>query len=196
MWRTVFLLTGFGWFTNASAQFGDVTLAANHILLQFISFSAFFLDGFAFALESLVGKTIGARDRHLFDRVIIVSTQIAATCACGLMALIFLCGAAAINALNPLITIQQEAGEYVIYAAIYVLLSFAAFQLDGIFIGATRSRAMRNASLFSLLTFLAAAWLLVPIAGNHGLWMAFIIYVVARAICLGLYFPSLRRSFN
>jgi MATE family multidrug resistance protein len=56
------------------------------------------------------------------------------------------------------------------------------------------SRAMRNASLFSLLIFLAAAWLLVPIAGNQGLWIAFIVYVIARAICLGVYFPQLRRS--
>lgn len=194
MWRTLFLLTGFGWFANQGAQFGDTTLAANHILLQFISFSAFFLDGFAFALESLVGKTIGARNRQLFDRAIVVSTQIAAVCAIGLMGFIFLFGSAAINALNPLIAIQQEANEYLVYAALYVLFSFAAFQLDGIFIGATRSRAMRNASLFSLLIFLAADWLLVPIAGNQGLWIAFIVYVIARAICLGVYFPQLRKS--
>jgi MATE family multidrug resistance protein len=103
-------------------------------------------------------------------------------------------GSPAIDALNPLQAIQQEAKTYLPYAAIYVLLSFAAFQLDGIFIGATRSRAMRNASLFSLLVFLAAVWLLAPIAGNHGLWIAFIIYVVARAICLGIYFPSLQKS--
>lgn len=196
MWRTLFLLTGFGWFANGGAQFGDVTLAANHILLQLISFSAFFLDGFAFALESLVGKTIGARNRPLFDRAVIISTQIAAACALGLMALILLFGSSAINALNPLIAIQQEAQTYLPYAAIYVLLSFVAFQLDGIFIGATRSRAMRNASLFSLLVFLAAVWLLAPLAGNHGLWIAFIIYVVARAVCLGIYFPSLQKSVS
>ncbi|HSC66494.1 MAG TPA: MATE family efflux transporter [Cellvibrio sp.] len=196
MWRTLFLLTGFGWFANAGAQFGDVTLAANHILLQFISFSAFFLDGFAFALESLVGKTIGARNRPLFDRAIAVSTQIAAGCALGLMTLLFVFGSAAITLLNPLPAIQLEAQTYLPYAAVYVLLSFAAFQLDGIFIGATRSRAMRDASLFSLLVFLAAAWLLVPVAGNQGLWIAFIIYVVTRALCLGIYFPSLRRMLD
>jgi MATE family multidrug resistance protein len=196
MWRTLFMLTGFGWFANQGAQFGDTTLAANHILLQFITFSAFFLDGFAFALESLVGKTLGSRNHQLFDRAIIVSTQIAATCALGLTGLLLFFGEVAINALNPLISIQQEAQAYLPYAAIYVLVSFAAFQLDGVFIGATSSRAMRNASLFSLLIFLAAAWLLVPGAGNQGLWIAFIIYVVARAICLGMYFPRLRRSIE
>ncbi len=194
MWRTLFLLTGFGWFANQGAQFGDTTLAANHILLQFVSFSAFFLDGFAFALESLVGKTLGARNRPLFDRAIIVSTQIAAICALGLAGLILLFGSAAINALTPLMSIQQEAQHYLVYAALYVFLSFAAFQLDGIFIGATRSRAMRDASLISLLIFLAAAWLLVPIAGNQGLWIAFIVYVIVRAVCLGVYFLPLRKS--
>jgi len=194
MWRTLFMLTGFGWFANQGAQFGDTTLAANYILLQFISFSAFFLDGFAFALESLVGKTIGARNRQLFDRAIITSTQIAAASALGLMGLILLCGTAAINALNPLTAIQQAAHLYLPYAAVYVLVSFAAFQLDGIFIGATHSRAMRNAALFSLMLFFAAAWLLVPIAGNQGLWSAFIIYVVARAIFLAMYFPQLRKQ--
>jgi MATE family multidrug resistance protein len=108
----------------------------------------------------------------------------------------FIFGSALINALNPLIAIQQEAQHYLVYAAAYVLLSFAAFQLDGIFIGATRSRDMRDASLFSLLIFVAAAWLLVPVAGNQGLWIAFIMYVIARALCLGIYFPRLRKSID
>jgi MATE family multidrug resistance protein len=193
MWRTLFMLIGFGWFANQGAKFGDTTLAANHILLQFISFSAFFLDGFAFALESLIGIAIGARNRPLFDRAIIVSTQIAAFSAAGLMSLLLIFGVAAINVINPLPSIQQEAQHYLPYAAVYVLLSFVAFQLDGVFIGATSSRAMRNASLFSLLIFLAVAQLLTPFAGNRGLWIAFIVYVVARAICLGFHFPQLRQ---
>jgi MATE family multidrug resistance protein len=196
MWRTLFLLSGFGWFTNQGAQFGDTTLAANHILLQFISLSAFFLDGFAFALESLVGKAFGARNRVLFDRVILVSTQIAAIAAVGLMLLILLAGSTAITALTPLVPIQQQALYYLPYAAAYVLFSFAAFQLDGIFIGITRSREMRNASFISLLVFLGAAWLVVPLLGNQGLWLAFIAYVLARAISLGIYLPGIRRTMN
>jgi len=192
MWRTLCMLFGFGWFANQGAQFSDATLAANHILLQFVSFSAFFLDGFAFALESLVGKTIGAKSRALFDRAIISSTQIAAACALGLMAIIALGGDHFIHWLTPITTVQETAQDYLPYAAIYILVSFAAFQLDGIFIGATGSRAMRNAAFFSLAIFLIAAEILVPITGNHGLWIAFIIYVIARAISLGLYLPQLR----
>lgn len=196
MWRTLFMLAGFGWFANQSAQFGDSTLAANHILLQFLSFAAFFLDGFAFTLESLVGKAIGARNRELFDRVIITSTRIAASCALGLMLLLLFFGPLAINALNPQEVIRQQAATYLPYAAVYVLLSFMAFQLDGIFIGATASRAMRNAALGSLLVFLAAAWPLVAWGGNRGLWLAFILYVIARAVGLGCYLPRLRRSIS
>ncbi|OZY86128.1 MATE family efflux transporter [Cellvibrio mixtus] len=196
MWRTLFMLTGFGWFANQGAQFGDTVLAANYILLQFLSFAAFFLDGFAFALESLVGKAIGARNRSLFDRVIVVSTQIAALCATGLMLLLLIGGPQAINALNPHDAIRQQAHAYLPYAAAYVLLSFMAFQLDGIFIGATASRAMRNAAFVSLLIFLGTAWILVAWAGNQGLWLAFILYVIARALTLGIYLPGLRRQLH
>ncbi len=196
MWRTLFMLTGFGWFANQGAQFGDTTLAANHILLQFLSFTAFFLDGFAFALESLVGKAIGAGNRQLFDRVVIVSSRIAASCALMLMMLLLFFGPSAINLLNPEEVIRQQAIAYLPYAAAYVLLSFMAFQLDGIFIGATASRAMRNAALGSLLVFLGSAWLLVTWAGNQGLWLAFILYVVARALTLGIYLPALRRQIS
>src|SRR5690606_11701210 len=135
-----------------------------------------------------------ARNRQLFDRVAIVSTQIAAACAIGLMMMVFLVGPLTINALNPHELIRQEANTYLPYAAIYILLSFLAFQLDGIFIGAIQGRALGNAGFFSLLTFLGAAGILIPLAGNQGLWLAFMIYVMARAVTLGVYLPLLRRQ--
>lgn len=196
MWRTLFLLAGFAYFANQGASAGDNTLAANHILLQFISFSAFFLDGFAFALEAQVGKAIGSRDRQLLDQVINVSTQLAVCTAFFLMLLILFSGSIAVSWLTAITEIQHAAETYLPYAALYVLLSFAAFQLDGIFIGAMMSRAMRNASFFSLLIFIASSIVLVRWWGNHGLWIAFTIYVVARAITMGCYFPQLRRQFS
>ncbi len=196
MWRTLFLLTGFAFFANQGAGFGDTTLAANHILLQFISFSAFFLDGFAFALESLVGKAKGARNRAFFNKVIAISTQISAVTAVLLMLIILLGGATGIAAITSITNIQEEAKNFLPYAAIYVLVSFVAFQLDGIFIGATHSRAMRNASFYALIVFLASSALLIPLSNNHGLWIAFVIYVIARAVALGIYLPQLRRSIT
>lgn len=196
MWRTLFLLAGFAYFANQGARFGDTTLAANHILLQFISFSAFFLDGFAFALESLVGKAKGARDYLLFNRVVKISSQIAAVTALGLMLMILFAGVTVIERLTSITAIQTTAIIYLPYAAIYVLFSFAAFQLDGIFIGAMRSRAMRNASFVSLALFIGSSLGISSLWGNHGLWIAFIIYVVARAATLAFYYAGLRQDFN
>lgn len=196
MWRTLFLLAGFAFFANQGARFGDTTLAANHILLQFISFSAFFLDGFAFAVESLVGKAKGERNRDFFDKVVAISTQIAAVTAVLLMLIILLGGVTGVAALTSVTDIQVEAKHFLPYAAVYVLVSFVAFQLDGIFIGATYSRAMRNASFYALIIFVASAEVLIPEGNNHGLWIAFVIYVIARAIALGIYLPELRRNIS
>lgn len=195
LWRTLFMLAGFAFFANQGAKFGDTALAANHILLQFISFSAFFLDGFAFATESLVGRAIGIRNQGLFDRVIRVSSHLAAATAVSLAMLLLLLGSSIIERLTSIADVQAYATAYLPYAALYVGVSFAAFQLDGVFIGATRSRAMRNASLIALLIFLMA-YTLTRYLDNHGLWIAFVIYVIARALALGYYYPQLRRDLR
>lgn len=194
MLRTLFLLAGFAWFTDRSAQLGDVTLAANHVLLQFVSFSAFFLDGYAFAAESLVGKAMGAGDRRGLDAAIWRSTELAGITALALAGLFLLVGMSAVNWLTTLADVRVAAAEQAPWCALYMLLSFAAFQLDGVFIGATRTKAMRDASLGSLLVFLACSALLMPRFGNTGLWAAFVVYVVARAVGLAVQLPALRRS--
>lgn len=189
------MLAGFAFFANQGAKFGDIALAANHILLQFISFSAFFLDGFAYATESLVGRAIGIKNRGLFDRVIRVSSHLAAATAVSLAMLLLLVGSSIIERLTSIAEVRAYATAYLPYAALYVGVSFAAFQLDGVFIGATRSRAMRNASLIALLIFLMA-YTLTSHLENHGLWIAFVIYVIARALALGYYYPQLRRDLR
>jgi MATE family multidrug resistance protein len=196
--RTLLLLFGFAWFIDQSERFGDVVLAANHILLQFVSFSAFFLDGFldgfAFAAEALVGRAKGAGRRDLFDHAVRSSSQLAAGTALLLGLMLFSLDSLAIAGLTDLTEVRASAVRYLPYAAVYVLLSFAAFQLDGIFIGATDTRAMRNAALLAVVMFLAAWWPLVYWAGNDGLWMAFIVYVIARAAALAFRYPMLRHA--
>ena len=181
MVRTVLLMLGFAWFTNQGARYGDTTLAANHVLLQLVSFSAFFLDGFAFATEGLVGKAVGAGRRHLFDSVVRRSTRLAAATAALLAMTIWLLGPAVVGALTDLHAVRDAARRFLPYAAVYVALSFPAFQLDGVFIGATRTREMRNASAASLAVFLVAWRSLAVDGGNRGLWLAFVLYVLARA---------------
>jgi multidrug resistance protein, MATE family len=196
MIRTLCLIFGFAWFTNQGAQFGDAILAANHILLQLVSFAAFFLDGYAFAAESLVGSAVGARRRSVFDAAVRRSTELAGLTALALAASFMLLGPTLIDLLTNLESVAETAKRFLPYAAAYVLCSFAAFQLDGIFIGATRTRDLRNASIASMLTFLAAWWLLADRFGNTGLWVAFIVFVIARAVALGARYPELRASLN
>ncbi len=195
MIRTLALLFAFAFFTHQGALFGDRVLAANHILLQFVAFSAYFLDGFAFAAEVVVGRAIGARRRDVFDAAVRRSSELAAATAVLLALLVLTLGDSAIHALTSIETARETASRYLPWSALYVLLSFAAFQFDGIFIGATRTRDMRNASLASLVLFLLAWW---PLArfGNDGLWIAFILYVLARALALGWHYPRLRASIE
>lgn len=196
MIRTLFMLFGFAWFTNESAHYGDILLAANHVLLQLITFSAFVLDGFAHAAEPLVGRAVGRRDRQLFDTAVTRTTELAAVTALLLASIAFLFGLSIVNGLTDLAAVRDQGAIYLPYAAIYILLSFAAFQLDGIFIGATCGRELRNASVLALGIFLIAWWPLAMQFENHGLWAAMIIYVVARAAMLAIYLPGLRRTLQ
>lgn len=192
--RTLLLLFAFGWFTNQSARFGDAVLGANHILLQLVSFSAFFLDGYAFVAEALVGEALGAGRRWDLRAAVHRSTELAAATAVVLALLILCFGNQAIGALTDITAVRTAAADALAWAALYVLLSFAAFQLDGIFIGATRTREMRNASLVSIIAFMLAWWWLTPLFGNSGLWAAFTVFVCARALALAAYYPRLVRA--
>ena len=191
--RTLLLLFSFAWFTNQSARLGDAVLGANHILLQVVSFSAFFLDGYAYVAEALVGEALGARERARLVLAVRRSSELAAFTALVLCLLILIFGTSIVQALTDIPPVVAAAREALPWAALYVLLSVAAFQLDGIFIGATRTRRMRDAALLSTLGFLAAWYLLRPL-GNDGLWAAFVLYVVLRAAALLLYYPELLRA--
>lgn len=196
MIRTLTLLVGFGWFTQQGARLGDVTLAANHILLQFISFSAFFLDGYAFATEALVGAAAGARRLDVFDTLVRKSSVLAGGTALLLAAGILLFGADLVRVLTDLESVRLAVVATLPFTAVYVLVAFAAFQLDGIYIGVTRTRDMRNAAMASLAVYMAVGWPLTHHYGNAGLWLAFITFVIARAVSLAVLYPRLRRSIG
>lgn len=195
MIRTLALLFGFAWFANRGAGFGDETLAANHVLMQFVTLSAFFLDGYAYVVEMMVGKALGAKDERAFRIGLKQANQLAGVTACLLAMLVFGLGAPAISGLTQDEAVRSLARQYLPYACVYILLSFYAFQLDGVFIGSTRSREMRNASVFSLLLFLFFSFLLTGQIGNAGLWMAFIGYVIVRGLSLAYYLPRVSALF-
>lgn len=194
MLRTLILVFSFAFFINQSAKFGDTILASNHILLQLIAFSAFFLDGYAFVVEALVGGAIGAKRRDVFDLAVRRSTVLALVTAILLALAIVMAGHVAVILMTDISSVRLAANQLLPFAALYVLFSFAAFQLDGIFIGASFTRQMRDAAALSIVVYLVAWWALSDPFGLQGLWGAMIIYVVARAVALLLFYPPLRRS--
>lgn len=196
MIRTLLLVFSFAYFTNQSAQFGDIALAANHILLQLVSFAAFFLDGFAFVTEALIGKAIGENFKAGFDDSVAKASILAGITAIILALVVVLLGGLIISGLTDIEAIREVASNHIILISIYILLSVAAFQLDGIFIGAAFTASMRDAAVVSMLVFLLACWLLVPSYQIAGLWWAMIVYVIARAGALLIFYPGLRKSIS
>lgn len=176
------------------SDFGDVTLAANQVLLQFLSITAHALDGFAFAAEALVGQAFGARSvAHLRRGALLTSMWGVVVCVA--LAIAFATfGGVLIDLMAKAPEVQQEARNYLIYMALAPILGLAAYMLDGVFIGATRTRDMRNMMALSLLVYVVAALLLAPSMGNHGLWLALLISFVARGVTLGLRYPALERA--
>lgn len=194
--RTLCLVTAFAWFTAQSARLGDVLLAANAVLLNFQTFMAYGLDGFAHASEALIGGAIGARDPSALRSTVRVASLWALIVAALFCVVYFGAGSLIIAAITDIPEVRAAALEFLPWAAISPIISVWSFQLDGIFIGATRTPEMRNGMLISLACFLVAGWTLMPLYGNHGLWMALMLFMVIRALTLGAWYPRIMRTLG
>jgi MATE family multidrug resistance protein len=175
---------------------GDVQLAANAVLINFQTFMAYGLDGFAHAAEALVGSAVGARDRNAFREAVATSTKWAALIALGFALVYLVAGGALIRTLTGIEAVRDSAAAFLPWAIASPLVSVWSFQLDGIFIGATRTAEMRNGMIVSLAGFLGLTALLVPIWGNHGLWLAFLLFMALRALTLAVWLPRLTRALQ
>lgn len=192
--RTLCIELAFLLFARQSVQLGDGVLAANQILLRFLEFTAYGLDGFAYAAEALVGSAKGAGSPRDFDLAVRISTFWAGVLAVLLCLLYWVLGGAAIALLTDLQEVRALAGAFLVYAALLPIISVWAFQLDGIFIGTTRTAEMRNAMLLSLFAYTPLAIWLTELWGNDGLWLALLALMGVRALALALFYPALRRS--
>ncbi len=192
--RSVFLMGIFVSFLFIGADFGDVTLAANQILLQFIEITAYALDGYAFAAESLVGQAVGAASVPRLRRSIFVAS-LWAVVGTVLMSLVFaVWGEPIVDLMATSPEVRVEARQYLNYMLLVPVLGVASWMLDGIFTGATRTADMRNMAILSTGLFVIAVVILVPIHGNHGLWVAFLFSFVARGVTLATRYPALERA--
>jgi multidrug resistance protein, MATE family len=195
MIRSAALIAVFAWFMTQGARQGEGILAANAVLMQFIAVAAYFLDGLAFSAEALVGRAIGAANRAEFVRAARMTTLWAAGVAAAMSLAFAVLGTATIDTLTVDPTVRMLARAYLPWAALGPLVGVWCFQLDGIFIGATRTAEMRNAMLVSLAIFFAGWWALARY-GNHGLWASLYVHYAARTGTLLYFLPRLLQSLR
>ena len=192
--RTLCLLACFAWFTHEGARRGDAILAANALLMNLQTFMAYVLDGFAQAAESLVGAAIGARARRDYDLALRISTFWAGASAAAFSLVYAGLGPLIVSGLTDQAAVRTAALIYLPWAALSPIVSVWSFQLDGIYIGATRTKDLRNTMALAMVCFLATTWALQPAFGNHGLWAALMVLMLVRAAGLGLLLPRIART--
>ena len=195
MIRTIALLILFTWFANAGARQGATALAANHVLLQFVSFAAFILDAFAFTAEERVGTAIGQRDRARFLRAIRLTGEFSLASGALLALAFLLAGGPLIDLLTTDPQVREIARTFLPFAALIPLLGMPSWMLDGVFIGATRGKALRNAGVIATVLYVALDLALRPY-GNWGVWIAMSASYLLRAGGLAVYFPGLLKELE
>jgi len=192
--RSVLLQGIFISFLFLASDFGDVTLAANQVLLQFLYITSYGLDGFAFAAETLVGQALGQQNRQRLRRAALLSAFWAGLTGLMLAIGFAVLGGWIIDIMTTADAVRAAARDYLPWMIAAPLVGFAAWILDGIFIGATRTRDMRNMMLVSTVIYAISAAALVPSLGNTGLWAALMISFVARACTLAWRYRALEAS--
>ncbi|MFP7570226.1 MATE family efflux transporter [Marivita sp. S2033] len=192
--RSMLLESVFLSFMFLGADFGDVTLAANQVLLQFLFITAYALDGFAFSAEAIVGQAVGARAIPTLRRAAIVSGLWGLGASLLLALGFWIFGPWIIEVMAKNADVRSAAAAFLPWMVTAPVLALASFMFDGIFIGATRTGDMRNMMIVSVAIYAACVAVLVPVYGNHGLWAALLVSFVARGLTLAWRYPALERS--
>lgn len=189
--RTMALTSAFALFTSFSARFGEVTLAANAVLQNFLMFGSFALDGFAHAAETLVGHAYGAERRKQFLWAVRKTTIWGIVSAIAMTIIFALAGPWIIDALTSIPEVREASYEYLVWAVILPITGVLGFQFDGVFLGAMQTKHWRNMMLVSVAIYAVFAWGAVSMESNHLLWAAFNAFFLLRGITLSILFPTI-----
>ena len=191
--RSLMLQSVFFLITLQGARLGDATVAANALLLNGLLLAAHALDGLAHAVEALCGHAIGARDRIALRRSMVVASGWSLIASAGFAVLFLFGGHLFIEMQTDIPSVRETAFHYVPYLALLPLIAVWSYLLDGLFIGATRAREMRNAMVISVIVALPVAWAMQRL-GNHGLWISFLLFMVLRSLTLAAYAWAMQRK--
>lgn len=186
--RTMALMFTFAFVTAAGARLGSLTLAANAVLLNLLHLIAYALDGFAHAAEALVGKAVGARNVEALRKAVALTLRwslYVALFSCGFF---YVAGPAIIRLLTDLPDVVAAANTYLPWVVALPMVAVWAYLYDGVFVGATRSREMRDIMLISAFFVFVPAWLILRPLGNHGLWLALTVFLASRSIGMHYYY--------
>lgn len=194
MLRSFMLLAAFAFFVRSGTQLGLVVLAANTILFRFFLVVSYFFDGLTTAAEHICGRAVGANYPPAFHRGVRLTLVWSMMLAIIMTLVILFMGEHLIAVMTNAPEIRAEAMTYLPWAALTAVSGFLAFQLDGVYIGATWSRDMRNTMALALISYLAVLFAMLPMLGNHGLWLTFNIFLLARGLIMLAILPHRTRT--
>jgi len=194
--RTILLTFSFLWFTYLGTQIGEDYVAANAILINLVFLSAFILDAYAFSTEGIVGYSLGRKDLNLFKNIVKNSFILSSISGLIISIIYFFSYEYVINLMSDLEEIRKLSSSYVIWLIILPLISSFCYQFDGIFIGASQTKELRNAMMFSVLSYLIISIVLTKLLFNNGIWISLCMFMILRALSLFYYLNKIYLRFK
>ena len=194
--RTILLTFSFLWFTYLGSQIGEDYIAANAILINLVFLSAFILDAYAFSTEGMVGYSLGKKDIILFKKIVQNSFILSSITGLIISIIYFLINNFVINLMSNIEEIRNLSSSYAVWLIIMPLISSFCFQFDGIFIGVSQTKELRNAMIFSVFSYLVISIFLTGLMGNTGVWISLCIFMILRALSLYYYMDRIYLKFN
>ena len=193
--RTLFLTFSFLWVTYLGSKLGEDFLAANAILMQFIILASFFLDAYAFSTEGVVGFAVGRKNIKSFLTAVKNSIQISFYTALIISLLYLIFSKQIINIITDIEILRFISYKYIMWIVIIPPVASFSYQFDGIFIGATQTKEIRNAMMISVVSFIITSIYLTEYFGNHGLWLSLLLFMIFRSLTLNYFFDKILRKF-
>ena len=194
--RTILLTFSFLWFTYLGTQIGEDFVAANAILINLVFLSAFILDAYAFSTEGIVGYSLGKKDLNFFKNIVKNSFILSSISGLIISIIFFFTYNLVINLMSDINEIRELSSSYAVWLIILPVISSFCYQFDGIFIGASQTKELRNAMIFSVFSYLLISILLIKFLFNTGIWISLCIFMVLRAVSLFYYLDKIYLRFR
>ncbi len=194
--RTILLTFSFLWFTYLGTQIGEDYVAANAILINLVFFSAFILDAYAFSTEGMVGYSLGKKDLKLFKTIIKNSFLLSSLTGLLISIIYFFINEHVINLMSDIENIRKLSSSYVIWLILLPFIASFCYQFDGIFIGSSQTKELRNAMIFSVFCYLLISIILTEYLFNTGVWISLCLFMILRGLSLFYYLDKIYQRFD